>query len=72
MKNIDGQHPRPPVLAILLETIERENFDASLAYCQICQYVLYPVKKLHYTVCSVRVHCMSVIFNTQDFPATHS
>ena len=25
--NIDGQHLRPPVLAILLETIERENFD---------------------------------------------
>ena len=26
-ENIDGQHLRPPVLAILLETIERENFD---------------------------------------------
>ena len=24
-ENIDGQHLRPPVLAILLETIEREN-----------------------------------------------
>ena len=29
-ENIDGQHLRPPVLAILLETIEREKF-ASLA-----------------------------------------
>ena len=26
-ENIDGQHLRPPVLAILLETIERENSD---------------------------------------------
>ena len=26
-ENIDRQHLRPPVLAILLETIERENFD---------------------------------------------
>ena len=26
-ENIDGQHLRPPVSAILLETIERENFD---------------------------------------------
>ena len=26
-ENIDGQHLRPPVLAILLETIERENFN---------------------------------------------
>ena len=24
---IDGQHLRPPVLAVLLETIEREKFD---------------------------------------------
>ena len=30
-ENIDGQHLRPPVLAILLEIIERENFDGSLA-----------------------------------------
>ena len=30
-ENIDGQHLRPPVLAILLETIERENFDRLLA-----------------------------------------
>ena len=30
-ENIDGQHPRPPVLAVLLETIERENFDVLLA-----------------------------------------
>ena len=30
-KNIDGQHLRPPVLAMLLETIERENFDGLLA-----------------------------------------
>ena len=29
--NIDGQHPRPPVLVILLEIIERESFDALLA-----------------------------------------
>ena len=29
--NIDGQNPRSPVLAILLEIIERENFDALLA-----------------------------------------
>ena len=29
-KNIDRQHLRPPVLAILLETIEREIFDALL------------------------------------------
>ena len=29
-KNIDGQHLRPPVLAVLLETIERENFDRLL------------------------------------------
>ena len=28
---IDRQHLRPPVLAILLETIERENFDGLLA-----------------------------------------
>ena len=26
--NIDRQHLRPPVLAILLETIERENFSS--------------------------------------------
>ena len=30
-ENIDGQHLMPPVLAILLETIERENFDGMLA-----------------------------------------
>ena len=30
--NIDGQHLRPPVLAILVETIEKENFDGLLAY----------------------------------------
>ena len=30
-EDIDGQHLRPPVLAILLETIERENFDGLLA-----------------------------------------
>ena len=30
-ENIDRQHLRPPVLAILLETIERENFDGLLA-----------------------------------------
>ena len=29
-KNIGGQHPRPPVLAILLEFIEREIFDTLL------------------------------------------
>ena len=29
-QKIDGQHLRPPVLAILLETIERENFDKFL------------------------------------------
>ena len=29
-ENINGQHLRPPVLAILLETIERENFDGLL------------------------------------------
>ena len=29
-ENIDGQHPRLPVLAVLLEIIERENFDALL------------------------------------------
>ena len=28
---IDRHHIRPPVLAILLETIERENFDGLLA-----------------------------------------
>ena len=28
--NIDRQHLRPPVLAILLEIIERENFDGLL------------------------------------------
>ena len=30
-ENIDGQHPRLPVLAILLEIIERKFFDALLA-----------------------------------------
>ena len=30
-ENIDAQHPRPPVLAMLLETIERETFDGLLA-----------------------------------------
>ena len=44
MENIDGQHPRPPVLAVLLEIIERENFDALLAQCQIHQY--FPFKKI--------------------------
>ena len=29
-ENIDGEHPRPPVLAILPKIIERENFDALL------------------------------------------
>ena len=29
-ENIDAQHLRPRVLAILLETIERENFDGLL------------------------------------------
>ena len=29
-ENINGQHLRPPVLAILLETIERENVDGLL------------------------------------------
>ena len=33
-ENTDGQHLRPPVLAILLKTIEREN----LTERQICQY----------------------------------
>ena len=32
-ENIDGQHLRPPALAILLETTEKENFD-----CQIHHY----------------------------------
>ena len=47
-ENIDGQHLRPPVLAILLETIERENFDGLLAlsvksvikYCTNVSYQL--------------------------------
>ena len=30
-ENIDRQYLRPPVLAKLLETIERENFDGLLA-----------------------------------------
>ena len=30
-QNIDGQHLRPPVLAILLETVKRENFDGLIA-----------------------------------------
>ena len=30
-ENIDRHHPRPPVLVILLETIERENLDALIA-----------------------------------------
>ena len=35
MEYIDGQHVRPPVLAILLETIERENFDRSFKSANI-------------------------------------
>ena len=30
-ENINRQHLRPPVLALLLETIEREIFDGLLA-----------------------------------------
>ena len=30
-ENIDGQHLRPPVIAVLLEIIERENFGGLLA-----------------------------------------
>ena len=30
-ENTDGQYPRQPVLAPLLDIIERENFDALLA-----------------------------------------
>ena len=29
-ENIDRQHLRPPILAILLETIEKEDFDGLL------------------------------------------
>ena len=37
-ENIDGQHLRPSLLAILLETVERENFDRLLhdfIYCLV-------------------------------------
>ena len=37
---IDGRHLRPPVLAILLETIERENFDGNAKSINICQKVM--------------------------------
>ena len=38
MENIDRWSLRQPVFAIKLENIERENFDRSLAKCQIRQY----------------------------------
>ena len=38
-ENIDGQHLGPPVLAMLLETTERENFDgllySNISHCTI-------------------------------------
>ena len=34
-KTIDRQHPRPPVLTILLEFIEREIFDTLLRTVQL-------------------------------------
>ena len=40
-ENIDGQHPRPPVL---VETIEREGFDAGINSVNISprqKFVLY-------------------------------
>ena len=48
VKNIDGQHPRPLVLAILLETIERESFDGLLAFTNYIKIL--PHQKLLYTV----------------------
>ena len=50
--NIDRQHLRPPVS---LETIERENFDGLLAYHRI-----FPIKKLGYCVCFIRIFWCSV------------
>ena len=59
-ENIDGQHPRPPVLAILLEIIEREKFDRLLAYCQIRQY--FPLsKQLRYIVRTYICTCITIV-----------
>ena len=49
-ENIDGQHLRPPVLAILLETIERENFDGFSKFVNIS-----PNRKLCYTLYSSHI-----------------
>ena len=51
--NIDGQHLRPPVLAILLETIERENFDVANLLPNLS---FSPVKISRYTVILVILH----------------
>ena len=44
-ENIDSQHLRPPVLAILLETNERENFNRAPNLS-----IFFPIKILCYTL----------------------
>ena len=56
-ENIDGQHLRPPVLAIPLETIEREKFDIASLVPDPSMFS--SIKKLHYTV-SVLFTCTFV------------
>ena len=46
-QDIDRQHLRPPVLAILLETIERKIFDITSLVST--PSIFLPFKKLHYT-----------------------
>ena len=58
-ENIDGQHPRPSVLVILLETIEKENFDGLLAWWQI-HLMLSLVKKLCYAVIGIGLKISTV------------
>ena len=55
-ENIDGQHLRPPVLAILLETIEREKFIASLVPNPS---IFSLIKKFCYMICYQHSgHCL--------------
>ena len=54
-ENIDRQHLRPPVLATLLETIERENLNRLLSLHQVCQ--CFPPSKN----CAITVNTTNVI-----------
>ena len=77
-ENIDGQHLRPPVLTILLDIIERENFDILLESVNISKIALHVYRVpvyvyiaiqclwscLNYSDCSIREFCIGILLYT--------